>query len=336
MTSTQIENLIQGSGLQQPCSQPQLLETHISWVILCDDFVYKIKKPVKFDFLDFSTLEQRKFYCEKELELNRRLTSGMYLDVLPVREDEGSVSVGAGNGKIADHAVKMTRIDPGRRMDLLLARQEVTVEQVQAIAGQLAAFHQRTLVCHYGVRLQLQHDFNDLLQYAMAMEADIGKDQMDQIQRATDTAAKFLKANTGLLNERSAKGFIRDCHGDLHSGNIFLLNEPVIFDCIEFNDSLRQIDILNELAFLCMDLEFYHLPGLAQAFFDYYNHIFPVCGSKEEEELFVFYKAYKANVRAKIHLMDAEGATDDEKRNTALHTGADYLLLMDGYLGRLR
>lgn len=336
MTREQIDRLLRTRSLPQPCGDPDLIETHISWLLRCDQFVYKIKKPVKFDFLDFSTPELREQYCLREIALNRRLTHGLYLQVEPVSEEGDTVRLGVNSGKVIDHAVKMTRLDENHKMDVLLSRSGVTVEQVQAIAARLAGFHQKTAVVHFGVQLQVQHDFNDLLHYRKDIEHYLGKRSYEVIRRASETVKQFLTRHTELLNRRSNEGFIRDGHGDLHSGNIFLLAEPVIFDCIEFDDKLRQVDVLNELAFLCMDLESRGFPGLSNAFFTYYNNLFPVCGTNEEQELFTFYKACKANVRAKIDLINATKPTNGHTKERSLKTCQRHLGLMHQYLEDLR
>ena len=142
----------------------------------------------------------------------------------------------------------------------------------------------------------------------------------------------FIEKSKDLLAARLREGFYRDCHGDLHSRNIFLLPAPVPFDCIEFNDDFRQIDVLNEVAFLCMDLDAFDRKDLSDLFVDDYNHFFPAIRTSEERNLFIYYKSYRANVRAKVNSLRAKSAANKTDENRALADAEKYLQLMDHYL----
>ncbi|MDP4147945.1 MAG: hypothetical protein Q8932_10810 [Bacteroidota bacterium] len=313
----------------------ELVETHISWVFLCDRFVYKIKKPIRYPFLDFSTLEKRKFYCEREIELNRRLTTDMYLDVQPVSEISGRSYVGYENGKIIDYAVRMRKMDRNRQMDVLLRNNKVTHSDMRNLAEKIAGFHQRTMTIHDKDVLQIGDDFNDLKNETAYLHAHLGADTPVIIDRAIASSGAFIERHKDLFAARLKEGFYRDCHGDLHSRNIFLLPEPQPYDCIEFNDELRQIDVLNEVAFLCMDLDALDKQELAEQFLHYYNHLFPAIRSKEDRELFLYYKAYRANVRAKVNSLRARSADNEAAREPALAESDKYLRLMDRCLSEL-
>jgi aminoglycoside phosphotransferase family enzyme len=155
------------------------------------------------------------------------------------------------------------------------------------------------------------------------------------INDALKASNNFFEVNVGLLKDRVSNNFIRDCHGDLHSRNIFLLPEPVPFDCLEFNDKLRHIDVLNEIAFLCMDLDAFERYDLSALFFDEYNRLFPIVNTEEDRNLFVFYKAYRANIRAKVNSFRAQDASKENERRQALENVNKYLLLMNSYLNSI-
>ncbi|MBK7476523.1 MAG: hypothetical protein IPI11_11125 [Haliscomenobacter sp.] len=267
MTREEVQRWLTDPDFQEPTREVALEETHISWVVLTDTRAYKIKKPVRFSFADFSALAQRHFFCDRELMLNRRLTQDMYLSVLPVLRTGNRFSIGKGNGEIIDYAVCMVRLDSARQMNLLLEKNEVTPAHMAQLAGILAAFHQKAQ------RVELPFDleekirlFDDLRSVAGFLELHLGKTAREKVEEALTSAPSMLQRVFPRIKERIQLGFRIDGHGDLHSKNIFLLKEPVIFDCIEFNDSFRQIDLLDEIAFLCMDLEHYGKPDLAACF----------------------------------------------------------------------
>jgi len=333
MNRKEIDILLKDGVYPCECQSPQLIETHISWVILCDQYVFKIKKPIKYSFLDFSTLGKRKHLCETEIVLNRRLTEEVYLDVVPIKKENGRISIGQSHskGEIIEYAVRMKRLAADRRMDLLLEAGKVSSTDIYAIADQLIPFHQNAKVIHGSSHLSIRDKFNDLVNFQWEAEA-LKIHAPATITNAIEISNRFLDAHKELLHEREQQGFIRDCHGDLHSRNIFLLPEPVVFDCIEFNDDYRHIDILNELAFFCMDLEAFGYHDLSDQFFIYYNDRFPICRNVAEQFLFVYYKAYRANVRGKVNLLRAKSATVTIMKEQALKEAERYLMLMGNYM----
>lgn len=334
MTKEQINNLM-SKGLPAAGVKPELVETHISWVLIGVDFVYKIKKPIQYSFLDFSTVEKRKYYCEREIELNRRLTKNVYLNVLPVKEISGDIFIDGDKGEVIDYAIRMRTLNREKQMDILLQNNKVTDSDINNLAQTIAAFHKGAKIIYNKNILGLQNDFNDLTQERDYLEEHLGNDSANIITKAIATSDAFIKRNEKLLVGRLAGGFFRDCHGDLHSRNIFLLPEPTPFDCIEFNDDFRQIDVLNEVAFLCMDLDAFNRRDLSGLFFDSYNKLFPVATNDEELQLFVYYKSYRANIRAKVNSLRAASASDDSQRKISLKEAYKYLNLMDGYLKSL-
>lgn len=339
MTKEKIDKLINEGRFPGSHGVPEMIETHISWVILCGDFAYKIKKPLHYSFLDFSTLDKRKYYCEKEIQLNRRLTENIYLDVVPVQEKGGLYSIvlvgTLADGTTVDYAVRMKKLDRNMQMDVLLLHNKVTSIHIENLAKKIADFHKRTDIVYKKDCWDLHVKFNDLAQeipYLQEYSGEAGGSRSAMVSRAIDCSNAFMEHNHKLLTERLESGFFRDCHGDLHSRNIFLLPSPEPFDCIEFNDEFRQIDVLNEVAFLCMDLEEFGRPDLSRMFISEYNRFFPAMRSHGEQRLFLYYKAYRANIRAKVNVLRARSADDDLGRTASLTEAGKYLLLMDSYI----
>ena len=331
MRKEEIDKLLIYGKFPEPTRQRKLVETHISWVILCDDFVYKIKKPIKYSFLDFSTFELRKHFCERELELNRRFSKNIYLEVLPIYELQGHFIIGVKEGTLVDYALKMRKIDPEKQMDVLVAEGKVDEKDIKNLAKRIVDFHKSTKIIQKKNVLDISEKFNDLGLEKEFLSKHLGSKYGRSIDRAIKASDTFLQKNKKLLLDRSSTGFFRDCHGDLHTRNIFLLPEPQPFDCIEFNDDFREIDVLNEVAFLCMDLDALGRNDLSDLFIDAYNLLFPVMRTEAERKLFVYYKSYRANVRAKVNSLRAESASEESERSKALIEVKKYLDLMENY-----
>lgn len=332
MTENQIQQLIRHGKFPDNQVCLELKQTHISWVILCKDYVYKIKKPVNLTFLDFSTLEKRKYFCEQELTLNQRLTSDLYLDVYPIILDNEVYFMGPGTGNIIDYSVVMRRLDNSKEMSKLLLKRKVRKADMKKIAKQLAHFHLTTEIIKGKLTPELLiEDFNDIQQIQSFITKNIDKAASMQLSEIISFVTYFINENAALILKRDREGFTRDCHGDLHSGNIFLLDHPVVFDCIEFNKHFRQIDILSELAFFCMDLEIFQRSDLSKCFLNYYTKEFRVIRNKNEERLFLFYKLYRANVKAKINAIKTQQASDLEEKELRLGLFMKYFQLFLHY-----
>lgn len=332
MIKDQIDKLLLEGEFPEMSFQKELVETHISWVILCKNYVYKIKKPIKYSFLDFSTLELRRYFCLKELELNQRLTKNIYLGVLPIYELKGAFKIGGDDGILIDYTLKMLKMDPQRQMDVLLKKDGVSTSDIQNLAKRIADFHKNTVIVYKKDVLDIQEKFNDLETEKEFLSKNLGVAFGDLIDNSITTCNTFLQKNKKLLKERLNAGFFKDCHGDLHTRNIFLLHEPQPFDCIEFNDDFRQIDVLNEVAFLCMDLEALKRSDLSELFMKEYNILFPSMRNDDEHQLFIFYKCYRANVRAKVNSLRAKGASEKKDKTKSLMEAKKYLMLMQTYL----
>lgn len=335
MTKEQINELLLKGQFGEYLGLPVMIETHISWVFICDQFVYKIKKPIQYSFLDFSSLEKRKYFCQREIELNNRLTEEIYFDVQPIRTIAGRHLIGGKNGEVIDYAVRMKKMDPLKQMDVLLMNNKVTGAHIQNLAERIAIFHKKTDIIFQKDILDVQKKFDDLGEESDYLSEHLNANSKTIISNAIATSYAFVQKNKALLDSRLKAGFFRDCHGDLHSRNIFLLPYPQPFDCIEFNDDFRQIDVLNEIAFLCMDLDAFGREDLSDLFLTSYNRLFPSMKTEDDRKLFVYYKSYRSNIRAKVNSLRARNANDDAQRIAALKEADKYLHLMDVYMKEL-
>ena len=282
-----------------PVERFELIETHISWVLLTGPYAYKIKKPVDLGFLDFSSLEKRRFYCHEELRLNRRLAPQLYLAVLAIT---GSLSmpVLSGPGHALEYAVKMVQFDQDQQWDRLLARKALTIEEIGRLARIIATFHQSADCApadsDFGaadaVWQPVTKNFSQL-QPLLLQESD--RRLLDPLQQWFKDMRRQLRP---LFAGRKSNDHIRECHGDLHLANIARYrDQPVVFDCLEFNERLRWIDAISDAAFLVMDLDSHGQTALATRFLNNYLHY---SGDYEALPLLPFYLAYRAMVRAKV------------------------------------
>ena len=335
MSPQEVNELYDHGVFPDSTNRKELIETHISWVILTDHYAFKIKKPVKFSFLDFSTPERRAYYCQKELELNLRLAPQMYLKVVPVFLN-ASYSLGEGNGNTVDSAVMMNRMDTSKEMDLLLIKDQVKRSHIHDIAETITNFHCRTtrITSGYDIR-DFQNKFNDITSILHFVRNALGARYVSIIDEAIQVSEAFLQRNKDLMDARFKEGFIRDGHGDLHSKNIFLYKEPVIFDCIEFSDALRQLDVLDEVAFFCMDLDANEKPELSTVFLDKYMELMEMPRDPELLALFTYYKGYRANIRAKVLALNLAQITHKKFKRMKIRELKRYLELMRYYLGQL-
>jgi len=301
-----------------------LVETHISYVLLTGPYAYKIKKAVNLGFLDFTTLELRHFFCEEELRLNRRLAPQLYLDVIPIGGTPQKPKLGAEAG-VFEFAVKMRQFAQEGLLDRVLCRGALTAEHVDAIAAIVAAFHQRI------ERARPKQDYGSASSIEVAM-----RQNFVQIRSllATSAEREFLALIEAwslaqhatllpLFAQRHEQRFIRECHGDLHLGNIALVDGAIqIFDCIEFNPDLRWIDVINETAFLVMDLDEHGQPDFAWRFL---NSYLQETGDYAGLRLLRYYQTYRAMVRAKVtRIRASQSHLSAQDRKLALDSYAAY------------
>lgn len=298
MNRQQIDQLLNNPELRGAT----LIETHISWLLLLPKKVYKMKKDVQFSFLNFSTNARRKFYCEHELKLNQRLAPNLYEEVVAINASGSGLEFGEYRLDSIDYAIRMKRVEKKWEMAGMLERGEVTPEHVGLLADQLADFHQNAKLDKSLFNpIKELDEFNNIGNYAKILIPHIGATKMDEIMRGVNTARSFLRDHHQRFHYRRMLGFTVDGHGDLHTANVFLKNgKPLIFDCIEFNDEFRKIDVLDEVAFMYIDLEAAGRHDLAEYFAKCYQAGNRTLLIKEDEGLFDYYKCYRANVRLKV------------------------------------
>lgn len=313
-TNPLIQNLQKPEIFNHPVSQFKLIETHISWVVLTGDFVYKIKKPFDFKFLDFSTLEKRKFYCEEEIRLNKLLAPEIYLDIVTINGDTEHPQIN-GKGPVIEYAIKMKQFPQNILLSDLLKQEKLNEAIIDDLAKLVADFHHKTPAAGADTRFGTpEHVHFPVVQNFDQIEPLLtDKKDLEQIARLRAWTEAQYKQHHALLEKRKQQGFIRDTHGDLHLGNIILYhNKPILFDRIEFNDDLRWNDVLADIAFLAMDLEDKKQPAFAHRLINtYFSHT----QDYEGLALLPYYESYRATVRAKISLfrLMQPGLSEQEK-----------------------
>ncbi len=309
----------------------ELVQTQMSFVFLTDDYVYKVKKSVNLGYLDYTTLDKRHFYCQREVELNRRLCPDAYLGVVPISQDRGNISI-EGQGEIIEYAVKMRRLPQEAMMDVLLANNQVSSQMVTSVAHKLVEFHQRAetnaTISAFGnldaITKNTEENFSQTVEY---ISNTISREKYQRIKDYTDS---FIDKNASLFRKRITDGRIRNCHGDLHAAHICFTNGICIYDCIEFNDRFRYCDVASEVAFLAMDLDHYGRADLSQSFVNAY-----VAQSRDKEllQLLNFYKCYLAYVRGKVESFKLDDPYISAEEKTKILTIArSYFDLAESYV----
>jgi aminoglycoside phosphotransferase family enzyme/predicted kinase len=325
MTDVLIQSLQDPSLYDHPVERFEVIETHISWVLLTGAYAYKLKKPVDFGFVNFTTLERRKFFCEEELRLNRRLAPAWYLDVVPITGTVGRPRLG-GPGPAFEYAVKMKQFPHDARLDLVLARGALTRERLDAEVSAIADFHARAAVAATDSPFGTPERVAQRVQENLTTIRERLADPADQplVQRLDNRSRAEHAALAQTFAARKRDGFIRECHGDLHLGNMaWVDDEPVIFDCIEFNDDLRWIDVMSEFAFLVMDLEHRNAAALARRALNAYLE---ASGDYAGLCVLPYYYAYRSLVRAKVACLRLrQNNLDASERATARDEVRGYL-----------
>lgn len=314
---TLIEGLCDAAAYAHPVGDIRLIETHISWVLLTGDYAYKIKKPVDFGFLDFSSLDKRRYYCEEELRLNRRFSETLYLDVTPVTGSPDRPQMG-GRGEAIEYAVRMRQFDNEQLLDRLAAQGQLHIDLVDAMTGAIAGFHQRaeraTPDSPWGEADDIQHWFQENIDHIRPLLED--RHRLQQLDRLQAWGRSEWQRRIAILRERKQWGRVRECHGDLHLGNMVRIDGRVtLFDCIEFNPKLRWIDVISEVAFLYMDLLHRGLEYQAHHFL---NRYLQQTGDYPGLALLRYYLVYRALVRAKVAILRLAQETDENERRQTL------------------
>lgn len=332
--SSMIEDLMHSSAYPKDPGNVTLAQTHISNVFIGDEFVYKIKKPVNFGFLDFSTLEKRKYYCKNEVELNSRFSKDVYLGVYPVTFDGTRYSID-GKGDIVDYAVKMRRLSDEDLLKTRFKKDIVTTEDIKRIGEAIADFHKTAKrseeIDKFGsidvIKFNTDENFE---QTACFIGDSISQEQHTDLKNWTN---EFYKKYSELFSQRVKDGKIRDCHGDLHMEHICLTDPIIIFDCIEFNERFRYSDVLSDIAFLLMDLEF---NGGKKFSDELCKSYLSRAGEKEDDlilSLIKSYKVYRAYVRGKVtSFILNDASVPDDKKDQARSIAQKYFTLAHSYI----
>ena len=325
------------SGLQNPgiYDHPitgfEIIETHISWVVLTGDYAYKIKKPVNLGFLDFSTLGQRQRYCQQELALNRRLAPQIYLDVVSITGNPDSPSIN-GDGPAIDYAVKMRQFPQAAQLDRILNEKKLSADHIDQLADSIAAFHESIEVAQTGsnfgepetVLVPVKENFDQIRPLLSDAE------NLSRLQQLESWSLKQHDKLSPIIKQRKQAGFVRNCHGDMHLANItYIDNQIVIFDCIEFNDSFRWIDVISEVAFTVMDLAHRGRPDFAAQLL---NRYLQTTGDYQGLQLLRFYLVYRVLVRAKVAAIRGhQSGLTNEEQQTTLNDYLSHIKLAEDY-----
>jgi aminoglycoside phosphotransferase family enzyme/predicted kinase len=332
-----LEALSKPSAYSHPVDRVEVCHTHISVVFLAGPYAYKIKKPVEMGFLDFSTLEKRRHYCEEEVRLNRRLAPTVYRGVVPVTRSGGSIQM-EGPGDVIEWAVKMQRLPQEATLERRLQRGEVGIELVETLARQVAEFHARAeggeSIGAFGRFEVVARNARENFEQSVP-QVGLTISQAVYGRLCALTVEALVKLHP-LIQERARRRLPRDTHGDLHLDHVYLLPDRappadlVIIDCIEFNERFRFADPVADMAFLVMDLLFHGRRDLAQAFADAY---FRASGDEEGRSLLPFYVAYRAAVRGKVEGFElTEKEVPEAERAAALTRARAHWLLALGQL----
>ena len=320
--SSLVKALLRPEAFPHPVDDIELMETHISWVILAGDYAYKIKKPVVLDFLDFSTLEKRLHFCEEELRLNRPWGPELYLEVVAVTEPADEPVIG-GDGEALEYAVKMLRFDQDLRLDRQLADGLLTVPDMKELGKSIAARHAAAERPDPADRErflgQSVHYFRENFDHLGDI---LGEDEFRFLR---DWTEHELEKHATTLRERFDDGFVRDCHGDLHLGNLVRLPSGITtFDCIEFNPDLRNTDVFADVGFLVMDLTEKDHAELAAHFL---NRYLERSGDYEGAVLLDLYFVYRCLVRAKVAAIRSRERESENERVADIAEARDYAAL---------
>jgi hypothetical protein len=327
-------DILSRSLATQPAAYPErvsrieMLETHISWIFLAGEFAYKVKKPLDLGFVNFSTLERRRHFCEEELRLNRRLAPDLYLDVLPIGGTAENPRIG-GTGTPIDYCVRMRRFPQERLLSQLVAAGELRPEHVDNLARQVAEFHARIPTAEPASRFGTPETVAEPIRANFArLDRPENAESAELIKRLREWCERELANCENELIARKRNGFVRECHGDMHLGNMILADEDVtIFDCIEFNPDLRWIDVISEIAFCTMDLEDRGRVDLSRRFLNAYLEW---SGDYAGLVLFPLYFTYRALVRAKVaQLRREQGKLSDDESERLARELSNYLRLAE-------
>ncbi len=308
--SGELVDALQHSLAESGGAPVERIETHSAWILLTGDLAYKIKKPVNFGFLDYSSLDKRRFFCAEEIRLNQRFAAEIYLDVVAIGGVPARVLTGSGE-PVLEYAVRMRRFPAGGLLSQLAAAGQLHLQHIDQMAERIAGFHQAAARAAadspFGRPDQVHHWVREnFTQLRAALPEGAESGSLERLQTWVECERERIDS---LLQQRKRGGFIRECHGDLHLGNLTVIDSRVTpFDCIEFNPELRWIDVFSELAFLVMDLED---RGLRNYAFRFLNAYLQSSGDYTGLGVLRYYLVYRSLVRAKVAVLRRQQTTAD-------------------------
>lgn len=334
MESSVLISLLNYASYPAHTSTVELVQTHVSWIFLTDTHAYKIKKPVDFGFLNFTTIEKRLFFCNEEIRLNRRLCPDLYLGVVELRSDTGGASF-VGNGPVIDYAVKMKRLPSERMLANLVEKGQATPEMLRAVARKISRFHAEAdtspNISGFGSLDTIMSNWlENFEQMIVFSDKTLPADDCNFIR---SWVADFVRNNTTGFTERVTDNRIRECDGDIHLDNICMSDNGIyIFDCIEFNERFRFCDTASDLAFLLMDLDYHGRNDLARAVIETYRNS---SNDSTIDNVLVFYLVYRAFIRGKVESLQLTDSTiSQDMKDQAVIRAKRYFSLARGYCAR--
>jgi len=326
-----VQALLNPGCYDHPLEAVTVMETHISWVLLAGDFAYKLKKAVNFGFLDFSTLEKRRFYCSEELRLNRRFAPDLYLEVVAISGSPEQPQLN-GRGEVLEYAVRMRQFPQAGLLSRIADNHQLAAGHVDEIITLVAGMHaqagREVTDPDAGSPADIRHWVDE--NFTHIRRSHLEPLQQRQLDELESWCRETFTVRRDLLALRRQDGYVRECHGDLHLGNLALVNQRITpFDCLEFNPRLRWIDVISEVAFLAMDIEERGYPVLANRFLNgYLQHTGDYAGMR----LLNYYLVYRALVRAKVAVLrSAQSDLDAAGQAAAREEFAAYMALAVQY-----
>ena len=323
-----IQAMLDPAFYPHPAQDPiQLIQTHISYILLTGDYAYKVKKPLDFGFLNFTTLEQRRHFCQEELRMNQRGAPGLYLQVLPIFQTNGHFQFN-GSGELVEYALQMRQFPQEQLFSNLFERGELTPALMEELGRVVAMFHAQAetndYIRSFGRPERVREAFDE--NYAQTQRYVGGPQTAQQYRETQAYTDRFFAERQELFQQRIEQDRIRECHGDLHLGNIcFWEGKILLFDCIEFNEAFRFVDVMYDVSYAVMDLDARHRPDLGNV---YLNTYLEETGDWEGLKILPIYLNRQAYVRAKVtsFLLEDPTATEETKA-TAFRTAARYYRL---------
>jgi uncharacterized protein len=323
-----IQHMLEPGFYPHPVQEPiQLMQTHVSYVLLTGDYAYKIKKPVNFGFLDFSTLEKRQHFCNEELRLNQRGAAELYLEVLPVTQAGDRFELD-GQGEAIEYLVKMQQFPQETLLTNLFEQGELTENILIELAEAIAQYHLKAdtndYIRQFGEIPSIRHDFDE--NYEQTRQYIGGPQTQTQFDQTREYTDRFFDQQQTIFASRVQNNWIRECHGDIHLRNICRWHDRILlFDCIEFNEPFRFVDVMFDVAYVVMDLEVRQRPDLSNLFLNTYVE---QMGDWEGLQILPLYVSRQSYVRAKVTsfmLNDSSVSAAEQQKATA--TAADYYRL---------